>query len=404
VVYRFVSFLGLLVMLGIAWALSENRRKFPLRVVLWGLGLQLGLGAIFLLCDPVREAIFSLVDFAVREVLEKSSDHGAAFLFGKLTTDKSLGAYVAFGALPVIIFVSAISTILYHYGVIQVVVRGMARLMQWTMRISGAEALAAALLVFFGIEGTTAIGEYIKRMTRSELFTLMAAFMATIAGSMLVVYAGTFGAPAGHLITASLMSAPAAILIAKIMVPETAEPVTAGKVDFTPPRETANLIDAAARGSVQGMKLALNIAAMLIAFVGLIFLVNLALENIFGVKLEQIMGVVFYPFAWLMGVPTDDLYEVGQLLGTKTVINEFLAYSQLKDMVDGGKIGERARTIATYALCGFANPGSIAILVGGLGGIDPDRRGELARLGWRSLVAGTLAAFTTACVAGMLIA
>ncbi len=413
--YRFVSLLGLAVMLGIAWALSENRRKFPTRTVLWGIGLQLLVGAVLLPWEPLRARVFDAADGFV-SVLTRSSNHGASFLFGKLTTDFQLtrvgshSALMAFSALPVIVFVSAVSAVLYHCGVIQAVVRGMARLMQRTMRISGAEALTSALLVFFGVESTTAVGEYIRRMTRSEIFTVMAAFMATIAGSVMVVYAG-FGAEPGHLITASLMSAPAAIVIAKLMIPETGEPATVGAAEFKPPRETANLVDAAASGAAQGMRLALNIAAMLIAFVGIVYLVNIGLGAIpvkIGgqpLSLQLVFGWAFAPFAALMGVPLGDVPEVGQLLGTKTVLNEFLAYVQMKGMLDaegGPAIGERARVIATYALCGFANPGSMAIIIGGLSGIDPDRRGEFARLGWKCLVAGTLAAFCTACVAGMM--
>jgi CNT family concentrative nucleoside transporter len=280
--------------------------------------------------------------------------------------------------------------------------------MRRTMRISGAEALASALLVFFGIEASTAIAEYLRKMTRSELFVVMTAFMGTIAGSVLVIYVG-FGAQAGHLVVASLMSAPAAVAIAKVMIPETEEPLTAAGAEFDPPRETVNVIDAAARGAGQGMKLALNIAAMLIAFVGLVFLVNLALGRtslLFfrqPLTLERLMGWCFCPLAAAMGVPWDDIPRVAELLGIKTVLNEFLAYRRMSVMQgSGAPLQPRSVIIATYALCGFANLGSIAILVGGLSGIDPERRSLFARLGWRALVAGTLAAFMTACVAGML--
>jgi CNT family concentrative nucleoside transporter len=287
------------------------------------------------------------------------------------------------------------------------VVRAMARLMQKVMNISGVESLASALFVFFGIESTTAIGHYIRRMTRSELFTLMTAFMATIAGTVMGAYV-SFGASPGHLLTASLMSAPAAIVIAKILIPETEQPLTRGRVRFDPPRESVNVIDAAANGAGQGLRLAVTIGAMLIAFVGLIHLVNLILGAASGLWLDEsltlqgLLGWAFSPVAFVMGVPWEDAHEVGQLLGTKTILNEFLAYEQMQPLVADGVIGKRSITIATYALCGFANFGSVAILVGGLGMIDPDRKGLFARLGIWALVSGTLAAFMTACYAGML--
>jgi CNT family concentrative nucleoside transporter len=380
---RLISVGGLAVMLGIAWAISENRRKFPRRIFLWGIGLQVVLAFIVLRTEAGR-VLFDGVRFMVDDVIE-SSDAGAKLLFGSLIKDQTIGAVMAFHVLPIIIFISAISAIL------------MAWVMHKTMKISGAEALASALLVFLGIEATTAIREYILKMTRSEIFVIMTAFMATIAGSVMVIYM-TFGADPGHLLTASLMSAPAAIVIAKIMIPETDKPVTAGSVEFRPPKTTVNLVDAAATGASQGLKLALNIGAMLIAFVGLVYLVNLAL-GVVGLKLEEMMGWVFYPFALAMGISPDDAQTASQLLGVKTVLNEFLAYLQFQDATFADP---RSRTIVIYALCGFANPGSIAILIGGLGGIDPDRRGTYAKLGVRALVAGTLAAFTTACIAGVL--
>jgi CNT family concentrative nucleoside transporter len=337
----------------------------------------------------------------------QASNAGAGFVFGKLTTDYTLGAVMAFQVLPIVIFFSALAGILYHFGVTQLVVRGMARVMRSAMGTSGAESLACALLVFFGIESTTAIGQYVRRMTRSEVFTLMTAFMATIAGTVMGAYA-TFGAAPGHLLTASLMSAPAAIVIAKIMVPETEEPLTRGHVRFAPPLETVNFVDAAARGAGQGLGLALNIGAMLIAFVGLVHLVNLVLEAATGallaepLTLQGLFGHVFSPVAAAMGVPWDDAGAVGQLLGTKTILNEFLAYQQMQPLAQAGTISPRSVVIATYALCGFANPGSVAILIGGLSILDPERKGLFARLGVRALVSGTLAAFMTACWAGLL--
>ncbi|MFO8014856.1 MAG: nucleoside transporter C-terminal domain-containing protein [Phycisphaerae bacterium] len=412
---RLTSFLGLLVMLGLALALSRDRRHISLRLVLTGLGLQLVLAvAVFL--TGAGGWLFSGAEGAFRFLIE-SSNAGAEFLFGGLVTDTAveggetvtlgIGATVAFQVLPLVIFFSSLAGVLYHLGVTQLVVRGLARIMQKAMDTSGAESLGCALFVFFGIESTTAIGEYIRRMTRSEVFTLMTAFMATIAGTVMGAYV-SFGAAPGHLLTASLMSAPAAIVIAKILVPETDEPVTRGRVRFAPPRESVNVIDAAARGAWQGLRLAVTIGAALIAFVGLVHLLNMILAAVSGVwmaeplTLQRLMGWVFSPFAVVMGVPWEDAHAVGQLLGTKTILNEFLAYEALQPLAEGRVIGERSVTIATYALCGFANFGSVAILVGGLGMIDPDRKSLYAHYGLRALVAGTLAAFMTACYAGML--
>lgn len=403
--YRFVSFSGLLVLMGIAWLLSENRKLIKPRILLWGVGLQFLMALIVLRTSPGKwffggaQAVFmKFISF---------SDAGAEFLFGKLTTDLSLGAVVAFQVLPIIIFVSAISGILYHLKVIQVVVKGMAKLMQWTMKISGAESLAAALFVFLGIESVTAIGKYIREMTRSEMFVVMSAFLATIASSVMGAYVA-FGAKAGHLLAASLMSAPAAVAIAKTMIPETGKPLTTGKVEFEPEITSANVVDAAASGAGEGMKLAFNVGAMLIAFVGLVALVNFLLQAVTGpfveggVTLQQLFGYAFSPFAVIMGVPIKDALNVGQLLGTKTVLNEFLAYQNMQAMMGEGLLSSRAITISTYALCGFANFGSIAILIGGISAIAPKRRGEVAALGIKALIAGTLAAFMTACFAGIL--
>jgi len=402
---RLMSFAGLLVMLAVAFALSENRRRISRRVVLTGLGLQLVL-AVLVFLTGAGNALFAATDKAFAFFMAASNE-GAGFLFGRLTTDYTLGAVVAFQVLPIVIFFSSLAGILYHFGVTQFVVRAMARIMQKIMNISGAESLASALFVFFGIESTTAIAHYIRRMTRSELFTLMTAFMATIAGTVMGAYV-SFGAAPGHLLTASLMSAPAAIVIAKILVPETERPLTRGRVRFDPPRESVNVIDAAANGAAQGLRLAVTIGAMLIAFVGLIHLVNLILGGVSGLwlaeplSLQRLLGWAFSPAAVVMGVPWEDAQEVGQLLGTKTILNEFLAYEQMQPLAADGVIGPRSVAIATYALCGFANFGSVAILVGGLGMIDPDRKGLFARLGLWALIAGTLAAFMTACYAGML--
>jgi CNT family concentrative nucleoside transporter len=383
-------------MIALAFAISERRRAVSVRVILWGLGLQLAL-ALFVLKTGVGKRMFEVVDVAFRKVIG-FSDSGAGFVFGHLTTEPSYGALVAFHVLPIIVFVAALSALLYHLRVIQFVVRGMARLMQRTMKVSGAESLSAARFVFMGIECVTAIGKYVVRMTRSELFVVMTAFLATIASSVMAVYV-SFGAKAGHLLAASLMSAPAAILIAKIMIPETETPATAGRVEFEPEITSANVLDALAVGAGDGVGLAINIAAMLIAFVAMVAMVNFLLKLATGVTLEQLFGYVFAGFAAVMGVPKGEWLQVGELLGIRTVLNEFLAYQRMQGMTE---LSERARMISTYALCGFANFGSIGILIGGLSGVAPKRRAEVARLGIKALVGGTLASFMTACFAGML--
>jgi CNT family concentrative nucleoside transporter len=271
--------------------------------------------------------------------------------------------------------------------------------MQKTMRISGAESLGAALLVFMGIEATTSIKNYIANMTRSELFVLMSAFMATIAGSVMATYA-SFGAEPGHLLAASIMSAPAAIVIAKIMIPETETPKTSGFVEFKTERKENNIVEAAANGATLGLQLALQIGAMLIAFVGIVWMFN-ALFGVFGTSFDRVIGYVFSPFAILLGVPPQEAVLVGKMLGTKTVFNEFIAYLQLKDLIAGGVLSPRTVVVSTYALCGFANFGSMAILIGGIGGIAPSRKSEVAALGIKSIVAGTLACFITANIAGI---
>ena len=409
---RLVSFGGLVLMIALALAMSENRRKVSVRLVVAGLLLQFGFALLVLRTTP--GFLFFEGARTVFGFMLGASNTGASFVFGKLTTDSRLGAVLAFQVLPIVIFFSALAGVLYHLGITQRVVRAMARVMRWAMNTSGAETLACALFVFLGIEATTALIAYIRRMTRSELFTLMTGFMATVAGSVLGAYV-SFGCDAGHLLAASVMSAPAAIVIAKIMIPETDAPLTRGHVQFEPPKESVNLIDAAARGAGQGLVLALNIGAMLIAFIGLVALANLLLGAASGpavtrgwlaepVTLQRAFGYLFSPLAYAMGITSwSDALAVGQLLGTRTVLNEFVAYQQMQGLVQQGAISPRAVTIATYALCGFANFGSVAILIGGLGAIDPDRKSLLANLGIRSMISGMLACFMTACFAGMLV-
>lgn len=388
-------------MIVLAWALSENRRSVSWRLVGWGVGLQLLLGLV-ILKTPLKGIIFSGMQRAV-SILTDSAVAGASFVFGGLAQNpEQYNTFFAFRVLPVIIFVSALSAILYHLRVIPALVTAIAWLMRRSLKTSGAETFGAALLIFLGIESTSAIRTYLRTMTRSELCTIMTTFMATIAGSVMVTYA-TFGAEPGHLLTASLMSAPAAILISKMMVPETSTPETSGNTPVTIQVDSRNIIDAATQGTSQGLTMALQVAAMVIVFVGLVYLFDLAAQAVIGVTFVDLLSYAFRPFAFLLGVPSQDIGTVSGLLGKKTVLNEFLAYLDLKELLAHGALTARGKTIATYALCGFANPGSMAIAIAALDVLAPERRVEISQLALKSFIGGTLACFMTACVAGILV-
>lgn len=397
---RLISLLGLGLMVFLAWLLSENRRRLNVRLIVSGMLLQFGMGMLLLWTAP-GQRMFEAARLAVARVLD-FSNAGAEFVFGSTFRDH----FVAFSVLPTIIFVSSLTAVLFHLGVLQQLVKLMARLMVWVMDVSGSESLCAAANVFVGMtEAPLVVRPYLASMTRSELMAMMTAGMATIAGGVMAAYAG-MGADAGHLLAASLMSAPAALVIAKIMVPETEESPTKGVVRVDVPRNDANLLDAACRGAAEGLTLALNVAAMLIAFIAMVAMLNWFLSLVPHVagqplSMERILGWVMAPLAWSMGVQWSEAQEVGMLLGKKTIFNEFLAYQDLVAMKD--RLSPRSFTIATYALCGFANFGSMAIMIGGIGGLVPARRQDIAHYGLRALIAGTLAVFMTACIAGMLI-
>ncbi len=398
---RLTSALGLLILVGIAWALSERRKAIPWRLVVWGLALQFAL-ALLILTTPLRTVIFAGMQRVVG-VLTDSAVAGASFVFGSLAENpEQYNTFFAFRVLPVIIFVSALSAILYHLRVIPALVAAIAWMMRRTLKTSGAETFGAALLIFLGIESASAIRTYLKEMTRSELCTIMTTFMATIAGSVMVTYA-SFGAEPGHLLTASLMSAPAAILISKVLVPETGEPKTVGHAPVRMEVDSRNLIDAATQGTSQGLTMALQVAAMVLVFVGLIYMLDLATVSVTGRSFVDLLSYAFRPFAFLLGVPPQDIPEVSALLGKKTVLNEFLAYLDLKEMIAAGTLSERGKTIATYALCGFANPGSMAISIAALDALAPERRVDISQLAVKSFIGGTLACFMTACVAGIVV-
>jgi concentrative nucleoside transporter, CNT family len=399
---RLFSLFGLLVFLGIAYALSTDRKAIRPRIVAWGLGLQFLL-ALFVLKSSVGQELFAWLGAKITRVLELSFV-GSQFVFGSLGTKGGAGGPVgfvfAFQVLPTIIFVAATFAILYHLGVMQFFVSLIARAMKHLMGTSGAESLNVAASIFMGqTEAPLTIRPYLNNMTQSELMCIMTAGMAHVSGGIMGVYIA-YGIEAQHLLAAVIMTAPGTILMAKMLVPETGTPETAGSVKITHEKVDANVIGAAARGTSEGLQLALNVAAMLISFLALVALVNLVLGK-FGLQLETILGWAFAPLALAMGVPWKDAAIIGNLLGTRTVLNEVVAYSQLGPLKD--TLDPRTFTIATYALCGFANLSSIGIQIGGIGALVPDRRGDLARLGLRALLAGTLANFMTACIAGALL-
>ncbi len=404
---RLVPVLGLATLLALAWLLSSDRRRFPWRIAAWGVGLQLALGAL-LLRTGFGRGLFGGVNAAV-DTLLGYTESGVRFVFGPLL---DLGFSFALGVLPVIVFMGSLFGMLYHVGVIQPVVRGLAAVLSRSFGTSGAESLAAAANVFVGMtEAPLLVRPYVERMTRSELFAVMTTGMATVAGSVLVAYAQMLGGGefAGHLVTASLLSAPAGLCVAKIIVPETQTPQTGSGTAAEVPRRSVNLIDAAAEGALAALRLAVYVGALLVAFIALIAMANDAVGFLGArvgapeLRLETLLGVPFVPLAWLMGMPWADAREVGGLLGVKTVLNEFLAYRDLARLIEAQALAPRSAVIASYALCGFANFGSLAILLGGLGGLAPSRRPELARLGLRSIAGGTLAALMTGCVAGLLL-
>jgi len=411
---RSISLLGLVVFIGIAWLMSGNRKLFPWRTVLWGMGLQFIFG-LLILKTAAGAAVFDFFQRAVTKLIG-FADLGAKMVFGPLADTgllaEKLGPDNAFifviTVTATIILVAALSSLLYHYGVLQLVVRGTAWVMQRLMRTSGSESLAAAANIFMGqTEAPLVIKPYLARMTQSETLALMTGGMATIAGGVLAAYV-SFGISAGHLLTASVMSAPAALLIAKVMLPETEKSETVSGASATVPRETTNGLDALCRGASEGMMLAINVMAMLIAFVAVVALVNYLLAlglRPFGIHIEKplelIFGWVNAPFAWLMGVPAKDCVAVGNVLGERIVLNEFISYLSLSKMT--AQLDPRSFTLATYALCGFANFTSIAIQIGGIGSLAPGRRNDLARLGLRAMIGGLLASYLTATVAGILL-
>jgi CNT family concentrative nucleoside transporter len=472
---RFTAFIGIALILAIAYAMSNNRRAIPWRVVAWGLGLQFVLavtvlkgkqiaalfgfappletwgaalifivlaviatqiakrsapatarvvwiifaivGGFFLLAYNLLAYLFETMRVVVDSLIGYTAE-GAKFVFGEQlgSSTGSAGFVFATQVLPTIIFIASIFAILYYLGVMQLIVRFFARIMTKTLRASGAESTSTAASIFMGqTEAPLTIRPFIPDLTMSELLVVMVAGMATVSGGIMAAYVLVAKVDIVHLLTASVMAAPAAIMLSKIIYPETEEPKTGTNVNFEVPQLDVNVIDAAGRGAIEGLHLALNVAGMLIAFIALVALVNGGFGYVHGwllgvapgvaaffpESLGVLLGWLFRPIAWAIGVPWADSITVGNLLGTRMVLNEFVAFVQLGEI--GKTLHPKSFIIATYALCGFANFSSIAIQIGGIGSLAPTRRGDLARLGLRAMIAGTMANFMTGAIAGMLL-
>jgi concentrative nucleoside transporter, CNT family len=412
---RLTGILGILSMLGLAFLFSTNRRAIRLKTVAWGLGLQFAF-AVFVLKVELGRVLFQKAGDAVNDLLSYAFA-GSSFVFGDLGKQNShLGFYFAFQVLPTVIFIAAFFAVLYHYGVMQFIVRQAARVMTRFLGTSGAESLNVAASVFMGqTEAPLTIRPFLPDMTRSELMTVMTSGMAHVSGGIMAAYIA-FGIDAKHLLSAVIMTAPGTILMAKMLVPETEQPKTAGRVIMSEEEVEAehkeNLLGSIARGTTDGLHLALNIAAMLISFLALIALTNGILSGIhsllarigfsvFPTSLERIFGTLFAPIAWLIGIPWHDCPAIGNLLGTRMALNELVAFSMLGPQ--RASLDPRSFTIATFALCGFANLSSIGIQIGGIGALAPNKRGELAQLGFRAMFAGTMANLISASIAGMLL-
>ena len=408
---RFTGLIGIVVILGIAFLLSNNKKAINYRLVISGIGLQL-LIALLVLKVPFITSFFAMLGRGMGKI-EQFATQGAAFAYGGIMVDKHDGTSSGFGAphtfvfafsvTATIIFVCVLVAVLYHIGFMQKVIAIIARAMNFVMRVSGAEALSNIASAFVGqVEAQVMIRPYLPTMTRSELMASMAGSMACIAGGILIVYVN-MGAKAEYLLTASLMAAPAALVISKIIYPEVEESQTKGEVKLEVKSPYTNVIDAISHGAADGMKIAVNVIAMLIGFIALIALINYGLGKIWGpLSLDYIFGKFFYPLAWCMGVPEADVQTVATLMGQKLTINEFVAFDTLTHRL-AAPLSEKGTMIASFAICGFANFSSVGMQIGGIGALVPERRADLAKLGMRALIAGTLASYLSATIAGMLI-
>ena len=423
---RFTGIIGILIILGLAYLWSNNRKAINFRLVFTGLGLQLAL-AIFILKVPIGQDIFYWLGKAINKLLDFSQE-GGLFVFGDLTKVPQIlppqivsGGIFLFILIPTIIFVCVLVAMAYHVGLMQRIVAFLARFVHWAMRVSGSEALSNVASAFVGqVEAQIMIRPYLSGMTMSELLASMTGSMACIAGGVMAVYI-SMGVPASYLLAASLMAAPGALVISKIVFPETQVSETKGKVTLEVKKEHSNIMDAISNGASDGMKISINVIAMLIGVIALVALVDALLGyfghflgwtgisldfiglNVDNLRLKDVFGAFFSLFAIVMGVPVSESFEVGSLMGTKMVINEFVAYTDLSPMIQQGVLSAKSVVIASFALCGFANFSSIAIQLGGIGAMVPSRRADLARLGFKAMICGTMASYISASLAGILL-
>jgi CNT family concentrative nucleoside transporter len=403
---RLIGIAGILVLLCIALAMSNNRKAISWQLVTWGLGIQI-LFAIIILKTPVGVPFFGAIDIGIKNLLS-FSDAGSDFLFKSFrygVVEDPLMNF-AFRILPTLIFFSSLIAVLYHLGIMQFVVKWIARVMQKSMGTSGSETLCVSGNIFVGqTEAPLLVRPFILKMTKSELMAVMVGGFATVAGGVMAMYVSMLGnipGIAGHLLAASIMSAPAALVIAKIIYPETEASDTFGDLKIALDNKDDNIMEALSRGATNGMKLAANVAAMLVAFVAIIAMVN-AILGLLDLSLQQILGWIFSPLAWVMGVPWDEAGIIGSLMGEKLVLTELIAFGDLSELMTTNSISDRSAIIASYALCGFANFASVGIQLGGIGGIAPERRKDLAKLGLKAMFGGALASWLTATIAGILI-
>ena len=404
----YIGFIGILSLLMIAYALSNNRKAIKFETIFWGLGLQAFFG-IIILKVPFIKSQFFFVD-KVFKTLISFSDKGSDFLFSSFVP--GIGYHeaminFAFRALPVVIFFSSLISIAYHFGIIQIVVKWVAKLMEKSMKTSGAETLSISANIFVGqTEAPILIRPYIKNMTTSELMAIMTGGFATVAGSVLALYVlwlEKIPGIAGHMLAASIMSAPASLVIAKLIYPETEKTNSLDELNLHIEKNTTNAMDALGDGATQGLKLAANIGAMLIAFISILSMINFTLEYFLNINLQEILGIIFSPLAWTMGIPWKEANIVGRLMGEKIVLTELIAYGSLGDLINNNLISERSAIISSYALCGFANFGSIGIQLGGIGAMAPEKRNILSKIVLKAMVGGALASWLTATIAGILI-
>ena len=404
---QYKGILGILTLLAIAYAMSNNRNKISFRTIYWGLGLQL-IFAVFILKTPIGKPIFSFLDKIITRLIS-FSDAGSDFLFTSYVTDVGLHPALlnfAFRLLPTIIFFSSLMAVLYHFGIIQIIVKWIAKVMQKTMHTSGAETLSVSANIFVGqTEAPLMVRPFISQMTKSELMVVMVGGFATVAGGVLAIYVkwlSNIPGIAGHLLAASVMSAPAALVVSKIIYPEVEKSKTSGDMNIEIKNASSNAMEALGDGASDGLKLAANVGAILVAFISIVALLNY-IFGIFGTSIEQILSIIFKPLAWTMGIPWAEAGYVGTLMGEKIVFTELIAFGDLQSMISKNQLSERSAIIASYALCGFANFGSIGIQLGGIGGIAPQRKKEIAKLITKAMIGGALASWLTASVAGVLI-